>query len=297
MEKINQFNPEKKLEKGANVTIDLKLIRHGDRVGPFLTDYGRMETLQRAEESGVGPDDYNIVKGMGSNVNPNPKIKDRRSMEMGRALETADIYVEKIIGDKRRPYRTMPQKKLSYENIISPPPFDWNKVYDSFLPENFKDLLPEEKAKASKIAQTKTVNYLISLKTPEAETFKKELAGSYACLIDFLQRETQRVKSGTKMLRPAGTHGGMMEFILQYALVRKDKKGNKIIGFNDVNEIGGELNPSEAFNVRIATDQEAKILSPKLTFDNPARPDLGEMYLDQDKINELKYFYLSLHKE
>lgn len=286
----NPFEMVKKPE-GADVVIDLKIIRHGERDGKFLNDLGRERTKENAVNSGIDKDEYDAVKAIGSNADPNLVVEKN----MGRALETADIYAKEIAGDEK--FNTRANKILNYENIVSPKPYNHVAVYNSFLPGNFKDLSPEEKAQASKIAQAKTLEHVVSLDTPEAENYKREMAGSYAYLIDHYQKMTARLKSDSKVLIPAGTHGGMMEFILRYALVRKNDNGEKLVGFKDFKEIGGEFNPSEAFNIRIRTDQNGGKLPLIVTFDNQNRQQDGEMYLDQDKVDELKRFYLSLHQE
>ncbi len=279
-----------KKPEGADVIIDLKLIRHGEKDGKFLNDLGREQTKKAANKSRINNEEYDAVKAIGSQADPNPVVEKN----MGRALETADIYAKEIAGDKK--FNTRANKILNYENIVSPKPYDHVAVYNSFLPENFKDLSPEEKAQASKVAQAKILEYMVLLDTPEAENYKREMAGSFAYLIDHYQQMAARLKSNSKVLIPAGTHGGMMEFILRYALVRKNNN-EQVVGFKDFKEIGGEFNPSETFNIRIRTDQNGKKLPLVVTFDNPNRQQNGEMYLDQNKIDELKRFYLSLHRE
>ncbi len=112
-----------------------------------------------------------------------------------------------------------------------------------------------------------------------------------------IRKLSQRLKSNSRVLIPAGTHGGMMEFILQFALVKEKEDGSKIIGFKDSTEIGGEFDPSESFNIRISTDKNGESMPLTVTFDNPNRKSEKKMYLDEKKIEELKQFYISLHKE
>jgi hypothetical protein len=282
LEKIK--NPE-----GANVVIDLKIMRHGEREGKMLNDLGREQTKEAAVKSGIGKEDYDAIKAIGSNADP---IGEKK---IGRSLETADIYANEIAGDDK--FRTRANKLLSHENIISPKPYNHLQVYNSFLPENFGDLSPEEKAQASKVAQAKTVEYSGSLDSLEAKNYRKEAAGAYACLIKHYQKMATKLKSGSKVLIPAGTHGGMIEFILEYALVREDETGEKMVGFENIEEIGGAFNPSEAFNIKIATSEDGKQLPIGVTFDNPARSKAKKMYLDPKMINELNNFYLSLHNK
>ena len=282
-------SPEQK-EFGRQVEIVLKFIRHGERTKEGkLTDYGRSITAERAQQSGLKEEGFDAVKAVGSNAGfKNPAGR-------GRSLETADIYAHEIAGDEQ--FATRAQKILNYETFVNKDPFDWNVVYNSNLPDNFETLSDEEKVVAAKKAQATTLNHLIALDTPEAQAMKQEAAGSFAYLIDHYMQMTKRLKSESKVLIPAGTHGGVMEFVLQQALVRKDKNGQEVVGFKDIAEIGGEFSPSEAYDVDIATDEDGNVGELKVSFDSPARPSLQGAHLDKARLEELKNFYAELHKD
>ena len=49
-----------------------------------------------------------------------------------------------------------------------------------------------------------------------------------------------------------------MEFLLQQALVRRGQDGENHTGFKSLDEIGGEFDPSDAYNVIIETDDDGK---------------------------------------
>ena len=244
-------SPEKE-KYGSNVEIVLKFIRHGERDKENnLTDIGREITHQKAQESGIIKTDFDAVKAIGSNVGPKSKIG------MGRSLETAHIYAHEIARDEA--FNTRRQDILNYETLVSKPPYDHKGIYDSNLPENYNELSDEEKIKASKKAQEATVNYLVSLNTPEAHAYKDEVAGSFAYIVDHYIRMAKHLKSDSRVLIPAGTHGGTMEFLLQKALVHEDADGNKAIGFNKLSEIGGEFSPSDSYNVNIKTNEQGDL--------------------------------------
>ena len=288
----NSLENEKRketLEKGKKVRIILKFIRHGERTKEgLLTNLGRRITKERAQKKGREYENFNAVKAVGSSAGP------KGSSGMERSLETPHLQAKEIPSDKE--FQTRAQNLLSYETLKTPPPFDWEKYYNSHLPEDFKSLPDEEIIKAAKKAQEATFNHLISLNTPEAERFKKEIVGAFAVFIDHYIGVTRRLKSESKVLIPAGTHGGIMEHILQQALVRQDEEGKEIIGFEDIGEIGGEFSPSDSYNVFVETDAEGKLKKLKVTFDNPERPS-EDMFLDPDILKELKEFYLALHKD
>ena len=275
-------------ERGANVKIALKFMRHGERDKENnLLPYGREVTRKRAQESGIKKDDFDAIKAIGSDVNP------QGPLHMGRSLETADIYAKEISDDV---FKTRASKILNYETYKTPFPYDHYAIYNSFLPENFDDLSPEEKSAASKKAQVGTVNHIFALNTPEATTYKKEIAGSFAYLILHYAEMAKRLKSNSSVLLPAGTHGGVMEFPLQQALAWKDKEGNPHVGFDSLEVIGGDLDPSEAYTVTIERNENGDLKPLTVVFDNPARPQ-GEMYFDLARLEELADFYEQLHKE
>jgi len=272
---------------GRNVEILIKFMRHGERgKDSQLLDLGRDITKRKAGESGIKRDDFDAVKAIGSNAAP---IKE--DIKMGRALETADIYATEIVGDEK--FKTRVNNILSYETLVSPRPYNHTEIYNKNLPDNFNELVDTEKIVAAKKAQMATVNYLIGLSTPEALQYKKEIAGSFACIVKHYQEMAKKLNSGSKVLLPAGTHGGTMEFLLQQALVVRDGDKKKI-GFNDIKEIGGEFDPSDSYNVDIQTDDKGEFKEFKVNFDNQDRPQ-KEMSLDMDKINELVEFYQTLH--
>ena len=285
---------EKKKERGANVIIDVKFIRHGERTKENqLTELGRDITRDRARESGITKESYDAVKAGGSNVDAN------QESGMGRAVETAHIYATEVAEGKNLSTRPMQKfsQALNYQNMVTPPPYNHREIYNSHLPENFDLLSDEENMKAAKVAQTATINYVLSLTGPEAEAWRKEAAGGYAYVLDHYIRQTKKLKSGLRVLRPEGSHGGTMEFLLKEALVREDRDGNKTLGFSSLDEIGGDIDPSESYTVRVATNEKSDLKELMVTFDDhPNRPKREKMYLDIDKVRELADFYKGLHR-
>ncbi|MFA6467204.1 MAG: hypothetical protein WCV71_05100 [Patescibacteria group bacterium] len=274
--------------RGHDVEILLKFMRHGERdKDGNLEDIGRDITRQRAQESGIQAGDFDAVKAIGSDAGP-----QNETSSMQRALETAHIYAQEIEGDEA--FKTRVNSVLSFENLATPKPYDHNAIYRANLPANFDELDPEEKIKATKIANASVVKHLFKLKGEQVEQFKKELAGSSAYVIEHYVGTVKRLKDGSKVLIPAGGHGAMLEFILQQALVFENKDGKSQVGFDDLEEIGGELDPSEAFNITIKTDASGGLEDVVVSFDRPDRPQ-GEMHLDRTKVRELSEFYQELH--
>lgn len=57
---------------------------------------------------------------------------------MPRSLETADIYVSEMDSDKRLQTRGSPI--LNPQILVTPIPYDHNKIYNENLPENFNNV-------------------------------------------------------------------------------------------------------------------------------------------------------------
>jgi len=273
---------------GRNIEIILKFMRHGDRDKQGnLLDIGRETTKKTAVSSNIRKDEFNAVKAIGSNAAP-----IREDIKMGRAMETADIYATEIAGDEK--FKSRVSDVLNYETLKSPAPYNHREIYNKNLPSNFEQLGDDDKIKASKVAQTAVVNHVISLYTPEAITYKEEMAGAYAYVIEHYQEMAKRLYSGSKVLIPAGTHGGVMEFLLQQALITKDNDGKEKTGIDNIKEIGGEFDPSDSFNIDVKTDSDGNFKEFKVSFDNINRPQ-EEMFLDTKKVHELADTYKKLH--
>lgn len=277
------------LERGANVQIVVKFLRHGerDKTGQLI-DLGREITREKAHSSGISKSDFDAVKAVGSNAGP------KNHAGLGRSIETANIYKHEIDGDDE--FTTRVKGELSYETLKTPVPYNHVEIYNSYLPDNFEELQGAERVAAAKKAQQAVLDHLISLNSSEAEVFKNEAAGAFASLLEHYQKMATRLDAGSKVLIPAGTHGGIMELLLQRALVRTDEEGKQIIGFTQSSEIGGEFDPSDSFNVEVATDENGKLKMLKVTFDSPDRPK-EDMYLDAGIVHKLAEFYRNLHSE
>lgn len=282
-------NPEEK-KSGRNVTITLRLMRHGERdKDGNLTDLGRGITRQVAGEDAADSPAYDAVKAIGSPSGP----RDETS-QMPRSQETAHIYKE-TLGDTG--HITRENDLLGLDFIKSKSPYNHKQVYNSALPPNFEELPDPEKIKVAKTAQTTAVNHLLSIHTPEAQAYKQEVAGAYAKTILHYERMARKLNSGSNVLHPAGTHGGTMELILEQALVRKGENGQADkMGFETLDEIGGDIDPSDYFDITIATDEEGNLKPLTVKFHQATRPQ-GEMYLDQAKVDELAQFFDEIHKK
>lgn len=293
-------SPEK--EKGKNVEIVLAYMRHGlrDPKDNSLTDLGREETKKVAEKLGL--EEFDIVKPYGSTAGPRKGVEmesvmGKRDWEMGRSLETAKIFGEISLKEDQKIYNPTSVDTVNYEKFKNKAPYDHTKIYNSFMPEKFDQLSDDEKVEASNYAQKKTIEHLMSLNSPEAMEFKKEVAGGYAMPLIHFSKMSERLNSNQKILIPLGVHGGHMELLLQQTMIMKDKEGNKKVGFESLDEIGGEMDSSEGYIVKIRRGEKGELHEYVMNFfDQDNRPS-GEFVLDANKVKELADFYKEMHKE
>ncbi|MFA6525468.1 MAG: histidine phosphatase family protein [Patescibacteria group bacterium] len=286
------FSPEAELnpEKGKNVRIVIKFIRHGERSEDGqLLDSGREDTLELAKS--VDKEQFDAVKAIGSNYGPASEVEVKgEARKMGRALETAHLFASGV--DEDAEFTSRANEILDPNNLHTPMPYNHKAMVKSFLPENYDDLPEEEKNKLYKEAHQKTLDYALDLYSPEAIAWKMERAGAFANIIEHYQKMAARLKNGSKVLLPAGAHSPYMEIILQFALVRETEVGQD--WQISPEEIGGAFQPSEAYNVEIETDDAGALKDIGISFDNPDRPQ-GNLKLDADVIKDLSAHYQDLH--
>jgi len=293
---------ETKSENGKNVEVMLVYLRHGHRgLSGDLTDLGRDETAEIARELNLG-EQYDMVKPYGSKAGPLKKIETEsvvgeKELNMGRSMETSLIFAQNSLAPGQEMYNPKPIDSVNYEKYKSTRPYDHIAIYNSFIPSDYNDLPDEKKVMAAKYAQKKTIEHLMSLNSAEAQEYKKEVAGGYALPLVHFAKMSERLKSNQKILAPLGAHGGHLELLLQQAMVRNDSRGNRIVGFENLDEIGGEIDPSEGFSVQIKRDENGKLQDYVLTFFNQEKRPAGEFVLDASKIREVSEFYEELHRE
>ncbi|EKE15803.1 MAG: hypothetical protein ACD_11C00103G0005 [uncultured bacterium] len=304
MEKLEEIF-KNKAEKGANIELVLHILRHGDRnLDGSLEDYGRSRTKENAKNSPLLDESFDIVKAFGSAAGPKVEVPGDNLM-MQRSLETAHIFGKELAGDKL--YKTRPKWILNYENLILDTPFDYLKIHENFANEyisnilkyknkTFNDLSDNDKKRVSEYADAKSVSYLMELDTEEARDSRREIAGSFAVLIKhYVKMIQEKLKSDQKLLFPLGSHTGMIEPFLAETVIWKNKNGEEIHGAT-FEEIGGNFVPSEGFDVVLKTNQDRKLESVRLRFDNQERLG-GEIFLNMRKIDELAEFYQNLHAD
>lgn len=297
---------EKNPEKGENITLVVRIMRHGDRTPEGnLEDFGRQRTIEKARGSVSVYEQFDVIKAFGSTAGPKTVVEGEE-MEMQRSLETAHIFAKELaVQQGTQAAKTRPRDILNYETSELPPPGDYFAKHKAFIKEfirdrlgyadkEFGDLSDEEKKQVNAYADANTVGWMMSTDSEDAISVNKETAGTYAVLIErYVKMIQEKIDSNKKILYVLGSHTGMMEPFLSQVAVWKDKDGGERHGAT-LDELGGIFDPSEGFDIVIKTDKNGKLEDLLLRFDKKDRLG-GEARLDMGKIRESAEFYRSLH--
>ena len=288
---------------GKNVQIHLFAMRHGDRSPEgALSDEGREQARLRgeafrarlAETGGV-----DAVKVYGSTDGPQIPIETPNGeMEMGRAGETGFIAGSQI--DPEYQHEVDLVEALGHEKILTPAPYEgsYPDFYKSFLPDNYAELEGDVKIAAGNEAQKKIVEYYFEKAetTENGATYFKEIAGAVAFRILEYQRMAHKLYSDSSLAIVQGGHGPSFDFLFKSALIRESPDGGEPIrGFETLDEIGGQQQTAEGFDIKIGTTTEGQDAEITLEFVESHRP-AGVMKLDREVLRELAAFYADLHQ-
>lgn len=233
---------------GRNIEIHAIFIRHGEK-GPAgeLAEAGKKE----AEKFGKSLETKAAIKGYTSPVK--------------RVIET----VEKII--EAAPH----EKKLK------------TRIRSAIGLWPLSKKFAEEWKKREAISDDNAAEWYLSFgdKRPDPETWSPhETAEAVSYLLSHYIKIPERLRSDSDIDLINGTHTVVPLTLLKEALIREEK-GGKVIGFENISEIGGALKSTEAIEFLITTDKEGK-KNVKLNF----RDHTYDIYLD--KVEELAQSYI-----
>lgn len=254
MEKELHFNPESQEKRfGTNVQIHAIFMRHGEKdESGELTEEGKRQATE-----------------LGNDLVSKDAIKAYSSPAQ-RVLETVQQVVEAAPHDKKLNTRIRTELGL--------PPS--SKLFS----EKFEQL--------QKGGGDKAVEWYLSFgdKNPDSETTSPhEIAESLAYIITKYLKMAGKLYSGSSIDLINGTHQGLPEALLKEVLKRKIDDKKEIIGFDNLEEIGGALKFAESMEFLIKTDEQGN-KSLRLNF-------RGQTYdLEMDKLSELAKSYAEKQK-
>jgi bisphosphoglycerate-dependent phosphoglycerate mutase len=243
------FTPELEKERfGRNVEIHAIFVRHGEKnESGELTDNGK----KQAAEFGENLESRDAIKGYSSPVQ--------------RAVETVEQIIENSPHDKKL--------KTRIRTEIGIPPFSQ---------ASYKKIKELEKQGHGEAAEW----YLsFGVERPDAETSSPhEVAESFAYILIKYLKMADKLYSGSNIDLINGTHQWLPEALLKEVLKRKTDDGKEVVGFNNLEDIGGALKFAEEMEFIIKTDEQG---NKKITVNFR-----GQKHdIDAERLNELAKSY------
>lgn len=259
LEVLNDQSKEKQGEEKA--ITDIYITRHAPRLAgenTITNEAGEQVTI--TDPKTLSERGKKIAEGTGIDLQQEryDLIKSYSSMEP-RAKETGDIMTEasSVVSQQTgRSAITRKRPHLEYSILSSDAEAKAflkkaPGIIQKNLPPNFAELSQEDRAETREKLQPTGMKIVL-----ENEKAVNILAEAEAFRLDHLIKLALRgTQVGTKVAIPLIGHGLFFEALAKKALVR-EKQGNKKIGYNDVEEIGGFLKPGESLRTRIICSQK-----------------------------------------
>lgn len=107
---------------------------------------------------------------------------------------------------------------------------------------------------------------------------------------------TEKLNSDSKIILLEISHNSLLMSFLKETLYRINEEGKKILGFDNPEDIGGALAPTESFIVKIKTDENRK-KNIEILFSNQNRMEVGRYGLDVNKVKELALEYKKITQD
>ena len=240
-------NLEGKVGYGKNVEIDTIFIRHGekDKEGQ-LTETGAKHARAYGEK--LTPKD--VIKGYGSSFQ--------------RAIDTTENIIESAPHNKKL--------KTRIKEELTLPRF--SKAFD------------KEYFKRKKVDENTATDWYLNMgdKRFDKESISpKEIAEGFAYMLNQNIKMSGKLYSGSKVDLIEGTHQVLPESLLKEVMIRY-VRGEKVIGFDSIKEIGGALGYAEPVDFKIKRDKKGDY-DVKLDF-------RGKEYeVDMNRLNQLANSY------
>jgi broad specificity phosphatase PhoE len=262
---------------GKNVELRATFMRHGPKAD--ASDVTGKSLLSEA-----GRED---VKEAGQRLDAKSGGIKSYTSPVERAIETADLVIKE---QEKKGAKIFEQRKRTELSLVP----DSKEFYEEFedrtkqnLPDNYDQLRGEEKQEAFEEAEDKVLNWYLEFgdqKPDEKTASPHEIAAGVAKLVHRYVRMPEKLHSGSKVDLLNTSHKGTLEPFLKKTLIRKttDEAGKEttVRGFDEIEEIGGGMRPSESWELDVTTDENGE-KTVKLNL-------RGKTYdLDLDRVEEL----------
>lgn len=233
--------------RGKNVSIDAYFIRHGEK-----------EFSVNSPETGLTNDGRVMAADFGKNLRKKDAIKPFSS-DTERTIETVSRAIQASPTEKKMTLRIKDELALKYDMHSD----FTKKLFENkraILGNNF-DTLPEEEKKRRldkyyEFGHDFYLSYGDQRPDPKTEA-PVETAAKVARRADIYMRMADRLRTDSTVDLLNGSHDYVIAAFLKEVMVR-EVNGNKVRGFSKISEIGGPINYTEGFNLRITTNEQGK---------------------------------------
>lgn len=267
----------------------IKLGRHGEKdEREDLTPGG----VSEAEDYGEGLGMQGVVHEVTSDI---PRAKQSGDLIVGKLLSKGVKMGSELWGDTLnvKKVKASEERQRNHQTYID--------IFNEHIRASVAEIRdkehrePTEEEMKQIIDEANELGVKANLADP---VYVNNAASRYAYLLDALiQRTKNSSLEDIKDYQKEGinfvvvSHGSMLESFLKKTLIRK-QGGREIKGFEDVEEIGGVLKPTEFYEINIMHDGKGKVKI-GLTFDDPNRAVGFECELDGDEIARLGEIFSS----
>lgn len=228
---------------GRNVEIHAIFVRHGDKdmsgqnPETALSEDGR----HQSDEFGSALAQRTVIKSFSSNT-------DRTKETVGRAQAASPTQQKFLL-------RLRDELRFHYDStgVL----MDAVKTLRAeILGDDFAVLPKDEQQRRVREYERRFQNYYLSFgdQRPDPGTYSPvESASQIARRVDLYIRMTDRLRSDTKADLLNGTHDVLVASFLKEVIIR-ERNGQRVTGFDTVEDIGGPVDFTESFDVFTRTD-------------------------------------------
>lgn len=271
---INERRPqieqlrEIKEDRGHNTEVRFTFVRHSQKASGQIFAEG----AQGISTSNISEMGKQRAETYGKSQLAGRKITKAYATEVDRTKETLTSAFQAAEVNPK-----ILQKSETTQAFFSLPGFSGSKEFmkqyeaimlpkrqqyiDEHYPEKkFNELTPDEQEAAAEYAEEPSIKWYLSFddKRPDEETpSPREQATSIAFKINRLVHLPDYMPGGKSVDLVSSGHKTSAEAFLKY-VIEREKDGETIIGFDNLEEIGGSLKILDSWDLRIQKDNQGK---------------------------------------
>jgi len=235
---------EPKEARGKNIKIRAVFVRHGEKATSVKTSETGLTERGRQESAEFG-------RGLGKRDAIKPYTTDtKRTRATSREIVGASPTEKKMKQRIRDGLRIeLDETGPFFKRLM--------QIKKEIIGEDFQDIPDKELARRTEEAERRQTNYYLGFgeKRPDPNTYSPvEAASRVAQTVNTYIKMPERLNNGSEVDLVNAAHDMPISVFLSEVMVR-EVDGNRVIGFDNVDEIGGPIRYNEGFELDISTDQ------------------------------------------